>query len=253
MVSIVDAGAKILVTRTEPGASEFVEALRRAHYLAVACPVLEIQRVDDLAVHEAIAALDRFDVAVCVSGHAVRFALELIDAVWKQRPDLTWIAVGDTTARALAQRGIAALHPATESSEGILALAPLSRVVGQRVLICAGRGGRPLLAEELSRRGAAVTSLQLYERIPTSVERAARQIAEADTIGAVIVSSGDGARAFARLWRVVGGDERVVVVAPSPRVAAELKVLKFQRIVVSDGAGVPAVIEALRGTDEESR
>lgn len=252
MVSIADAGPTILVTRTEPGASEFVTALRGAGYRAQSCPVLEIERIDSTQSRNTIAALDRFDLVICVSGHAVRLMLDLVDDVWEHRPDLIWIAVGEATGDALARRGVTALRPAAESSEGILALAPLSGVVGRRVLICAGRGGRPLLAEELSRRGAEVTNLELYQRVAASVD-SARQIGECGTIGAVIVSSGDGARAFARVWHAAGGDLRVVVVAPSRRVAAELKALSFRRVVVSDGAGVTAVIEALKGIDEERR
>ncbi len=40
----------------------------------------------------------------------------------RNAPQVTWIAVGEATARVLAERGIQALQPATESSEGILAL-----------------------------------------------------------------------------------------------------------------------------------
>jgi uroporphyrinogen-III synthase len=198
----------------------------------------------------AIGELDRFDAVICVSGHAVRFVLERIDAAWKQRPDLTWIAVGAATARALADHGVAALRPVIESSEGILALAPLNRVVGKRVLICAGRGGRPLLAAELARRGADVTTAALYQRVAVASEHAARQLGDASAIGAVIVSSADGARAFAPVWRAVGGDDRVAIVAPSARVAVELNGLGFQRVMVADGAGASATIEALSNLDE---
>jgi uroporphyrinogen-III synthase len=251
-VSIADTGT-ILVTRSEPGASELEAALQEAGYTVRRCPVLEIRRIDDPASESAIAELDRFDTAICVSGHAARFALDLIDAAWRQRPELTWIAVGGATVRALADRGVAAQRPATESSEGILALAALGRPAGKRVLICAGRGGRPLLAQELARRGANVTSLMLYARVPVPDEHAAMQIGDVSAIGAVIVSSADGARAFAPVWRTAGGNERVVVVAPSARVAVELNGLGFQRVVAADGAGAAAAIEALRNIDEESK
>jgi len=249
MVSIADI-ATVLVTRSEPGASELAASLDEAGYLARPCPVLEIRRIDDPASSSTVAELDRFDAAICVSGHAVHFALDLVDATWEQRPRLTWIAVGAATARALAERGITALQPATESSEGILALAPLSRVVGKHVLICAGRGGRPLLAEELSRRGAVVSTIVLYDRVPVPIERVGRQLGDTSVIGAVIVSSADGARAFAPAWRVAGGNTGVAVVAPSARVAVELNGLGFQRVVVAAGAGASATIEALRNIDE---
>ncbi len=253
MVSMTDGGATVLVTRTEPGASELAEALRAVGHTVRRVPVLEIVPLDDGKWRGPVRELDRFAIAICVSAHAVRFALERIDAEWKQRPELTWIAVGAATARALAERGIAALRPETESSEGILALAPLSRVVGQRVLICAGRGGRPLLAEELSGRGALVTSLALYERRAVPVERLAAELGDHSVFDVVIVSSADGARAFAPAWRAIGGSARVVVVAPSTRVADELTKLGFRRVTIAEGAGAGATIEALRKRDEDRK
>ncbi len=251
-VSIASSGT-VLVTRTEPGASELAQALRAAGYTARCCPMLEIRPIDDGASNATVAEFDRFDIAICVSGHAARLALDRIDTHWTRRPEVTWIAVGAATARALSERGIRALQPATESSEGILALAPLSRIVGRRVLICAGRDGRPLLMEELSRRGARVTSLILYERVAVPAERAGVELHDLSAIGAVIVSSADGARAFAAAWRMAGGDAHVTVVAPSVRVAAELSGLGFSRVTAADGAGAWATVEALRKIDEESR
>lgn len=245
MVSIASNGM-VLVTRTEPGASELAQALRAAGYAARCCPMLEIRSVDHASSSATVAEFDRFDIAICVSGHAARFALDRIDAHWTQRPEVRWIAVGAATARVLAERGIQALQPATESSEGILALAPLSRIVGRRVLICAGRDGRPLLMEELSRRGAQVTSLTLYERIAVSAERSAVELGDVSAIDAVIVSSADAARAFASVWQTVGGDPDLTVVAPSERVAAELRGLGFSRVTFADGAGAQATVEALR-------
>ena len=173
----------------------------RCEQPGIRCGAFRCSRFEPLDVLPGdVAELDHFDIVICVSGHAARFALDRFDAPRQRHPDLTWIAVGSATARVLAERGIDALRPANESSEGILALSPLSRVVGQRVLICAGRGGRPLLEEELTRRGARVTSLALYERIPVPAESVASRF-DSGAIGAVIVSSADGARALAPAWQ----------------------------------------------------
>ncbi len=48
-----------------------------------------------------VAEFDRFDIAICVSGHAVRLALDRIDTHWTRRPEVIWIAVGEATASAL--------------------------------------------------------------------------------------------------------------------------------------------------------
>jgi uroporphyrinogen-III synthase len=240
-----DIGGKVLVTRSEPGASDLADALQAAGYAALVCPVIDIRSNDDPGLLTIVRRLDQFDIVIFVSGHAVRFGMDLIDRAWSSRPSPTWIAVGEATARMLAQRGVAALTPATETSEGILTLPQLSSVVGLRVLICAGSEGRSLLADELTRRGATVERLELYRRESVTVERTAECRIASEPIGAVVVASGDGARSFAAVWETMNGDRRVVVVAPSQRVAAELKGLGFQRVVVADGASSAAVIAAL--------
>jgi len=242
---MAESKSPILVTRSEPGASVLVEALRGAGYSALRLPVLEIQPLDDPQNRALVAELDQFDVVIFVSGHAVRFGVELIDELWSERPRLLWIAVGAATAAALGGYGIAALVPAVESSEGILALPQLSDVVGRRILICAGRDGRSLLSDALSRRGAVVERMDLYTREPTTLDTALRCLPADHGVAAVVISSVDGGRAFASIWRAVGGDSAVVIVAPSPRVAAALREMNFRRVVQADGAGAQSVIAAL--------
>jgi uroporphyrinogen-III synthase len=256
-VSNPDIGGKVLVTRSQPGASDLADALQAAGYAALVCPVIRIRSSGDPGLLAIVRRLDQFDAVIFVSGHAVRFGMDLIDRMWPSRPSPIWIAVGAATARILAQRGVAALTPATETSEGILALPQLSSVVGLKVLICAGGEGRPLLADELTRRGAVVERLELYRREAVVVEPALQRRLASERIGAVVVASGEGARSFAAIWRTLNGDRRVVVVAPSQRVAAKLNDLGFERVVVADGAGTAAVVAALNGVagvvDEDSR
>ncbi len=242
---IADHAAPILVTRSEPGATALIDALRTAGYAALRFPVLEIRPLDSARIRELLARLDRFDVAIFVSGHAVRLGMPMIDAIWRERPPLLWIAVGRTTAGALGELGVAALTPESETSEGILALPPLRDVSGRRVLICAGRGGRSLLADALTRRGAAVERCELYVREPVSVDAAAATLPVGGAVGAVVISSVDGARAFATVWRGVGGDVRVALIAPSQRVATALTELQFRRVVVAEGPGARAVVAAI--------
>jgi len=252
-VSSPDIGGKVLVTRSEPGASDLADALQAAGYAALVCPVIDIRRNDDPGLPTIVRRLNEFDFVIFVSGHAARFGMDLIDRMWPSRPSPTWIAVGEATARILARRGVAALTPAAETSEGILTLPQLSSVVGKRVLICAGNDGRSLLTDELIRRGATVERLELYRREAVVAERAELRLAN-EPIGAVVVASGDGARSFAAIWRRINGDRRVTVVAPSQRVAAELEGLGFRRVVVTHGAGAAAVIAALdevRGVGDE--
>jgi uroporphyrinogen-III synthase len=235
---------RVLITRSQPGAARLAEALERAGFATQQCPLLEIRpRVSELA-RDTVAQLDQFDLVIFVSGHAVRFGMQLIDRQWRERPQgLTWIAVGAATGEALARHGITAVVPEEESSEGILDLAQTRRVAGRRVLIVAGRGGRAELANAFVERGARVERLELYAREAVAADSVTLPD---DGIAAVVVSSADGGHAFAALWRSVQGDFSVPVIVPSARVAAVLRDLAFTAVVESGGASAAAVIDAVQ-------
>jgi uroporphyrinogen-III synthase len=250
-MTTTDGGRRVvLVTRSEPGATELANALTAAGHSASVCPVLEVRGIDDPAARRTFDRLNRFDVVIFASGHAVRFAFESIEPA-RVPPRLTWIAVGASTGALLARHGIAAVVPAVESSEGILALPQLSDVVGQRVLVCAGDGGRATIADTLVERGAVVETVALYRREAVPVDRLRTRVPNPSSIAAVVISSAEGGAAFAMLWRAIGGHATVPIVAPSQRVAMELTRLGFERVAVSSGAGAAAVVAALEQLRDE--
>ena len=248
-MTTTEAGRRVLVTRSEPGASELANALTAVGHTASVCPVLEVRRIDDRAARRAFEGLDRYDAAIFVSVHAVQFAFESIDAQHLPKR-LVWIAVGASTGAALAQHGVVAAVPAVESSEGILALPQLNDVVGQRILICAGDGGRTAIADTLAQRGAVVETVALYRREAVPVDRLRVKV-DPQSISAVVVSSAEGGAAFAMLWRSIGGNVAVPLVVPSQRVATEMTRLGFERVAVSSGAGAAAVVAALEQLRDE--
>jgi uroporphyrinogen-III synthase len=238
------APGRVLITRSQPGAAKLAEALVQAGFESIQYPVLEIRVLDPAIPRQTLAQLDRFDLVIFVSVHAVEVGIALIDETRRQRPrDLTWIAIGAATAAALARHGVDGVVPDDESSEGILALPETRAISGVRVLIVAGRGGRTELGTGLAQRGASVERIELYER--SAVAPGGTPIPH-DGVGVVVVSSADGARAFAALWRSVRGDFDVPVIAPSLRVANVLRDLAFTTVVESAGANALAVIEAVR-------
>ena len=235
---------RILITRTQPGAARLAAVLENAGFFALQCPVLEIRAVDSAQARRTVAQLNEFDVVIFVSEHAVVHGMRLIDEEWRARPDgLTWIAVGATTASALARYAITAIVPEHESSEGILELSQTAQLAGRRVLVVAGRDGRRELAAAFAQRGAKVDVLELYAREAVTGNRTMFGDGE---IAAVVVSSADGGRSFAALWRAAGRDFGVPVIAPSARVAGVLRDLAFTAVVESAGAGPAAVLDAIR-------
>src|ERR1700744_3794130 len=146
-------------------------------------PALEIRPLKDRrALAGQLGALDDFDVIVFTSANAVRFGVSFLD----QKRDLTLAAIGPATARALNQAGYrVAISPSDAfDTESVLAHPKLAHVSGHRILVIKGSEGRQLLQQELTRRGATVASVNVYERVPAQPSEAAwAQVLEKLTAG----------------------------------------------------------------------
>jgi uroporphyrinogen-III synthase len=230
---------RVLVTRSEPGASSLAAALAAAGIEAVVYPVLAIRPIDPRTVERTVAALPKWSTAIFLSVHAVTYGLAPLSR--KDGGERTWLAIGRSTAQALLERGIDARFPEDERSEGILALPELDSVKGRSIVIVAGRGGRELIASTLSARGANVTTLAVYERAASDV----RPQVDTANVGAAVLASAEGAAAFARLWKTVGDLRELRVVVPSERVADAARKLGFVNVIRSSGASNDAVVAAL--------
>ncbi|MDP6377980.1 MAG: uroporphyrinogen-III synthase [Pseudomonadales bacterium] len=220
----------IWVTRSEPGASRLGEALESAGFDVVRAPVVGVQ---SLAVDVPEGS---FDILIVLSEHAAGLAKELADRAG------TVLAIGERTREALSGDDVDASIPEQASSEGLLDhLDSLGvELATQRAVIVRGEGGREVLAAELRRRGADVTEVIGYRRIPLDV---AIQAEEIDTI---IASSGDGIRQAGRVWFSASGDPGVLVIVPSVRVGEIASQVGFQHIVAGEGADTAAVLSSLQ-------
>lgn len=80
-------------------------------------------------------------------------------------------AVGATTASALMRSsGHAVQAPTDQRSEGILSLPALQQVAGRDIVIVRGNGGRELIKQGLLARGAKVSYVQSYKRVPLPLD-----------------------------------------------------------------------------------
>jgi uroporphyrinogen-III synthase len=156
-------GIGVLVTRPEHQAGHLCDLIESEGGAAVRYPALDIRpRPDRAAVRAAVGPVDRYDLIVFVSANAVRFGADILD----QRRDISIAAIGQATAAALNAAGYrVSLMPADGAdSESLLAMPQLAQMHGQRVLIVRGSGGRELLFEALSARGAQVQYAEVYVR-----------------------------------------------------------------------------------------
>jgi uroporphyrinogen-III synthase len=156
-------GIGVVVTRPEHQAAPLCRALEAQGARAIRFPALEIVPIVEPREDEVRpAGGERFDLIVFSSANAVRYGAALLDA---QR-DPALAAVGPATARALNQAGyrVAVQSSQGADSESLLRHPKLAAVAGSRILLIKGRGGRDLLREELTRRGASVASIDVYRR-----------------------------------------------------------------------------------------
>lgn len=164
------AGKRIVNTRAEHQAGELDERLHAAGALPLAYPCIAIVPPTDMdPLDDALrAAVDgAFDWLVLTSANVVAALAERLDALGAGRlpAALRTAAVGAGTAaacvRSLGHTPVAV--PGDAVAEALLAGLPA--VDGARVLLPQGDLARPLLAEGLTDRGAAVTAVTAYRTV----------------------------------------------------------------------------------------
>ena len=214
-------------------------------------PVMQIESTADRrALAARLGALDEFDLIVFSSANAVRFGAFLLD----ERRDLTLAAVGPATAHALNQAGYrVTVQPSSGfDSESLLSHPGLEHVCGSRVLIVKGCGGRELLEQELTRRGAAVATADVYRRVPaTPGDSVLAALLERFVAGEVQVITASSAEIATHLLEVAPAElrdefEKVHWLLPGERVAAALRARGLTApLLLSHSARDQDFIEAL--------
>lgn len=202
------SGVCVLVTRPAHQAAALVAGILAAGGHPIPFPVLEILDVEDMEpLHNMIARLDTFDLAVFVSSNAVHRVMPLITKAEVLPAQLQFAVVGKGSARALQEYGIReSIVPSSRSdSEALLELDAFRQMQGKRVVIFRGDTGRELLGETLTQRGAVVEYVACYRRVRPQTDLAALLASQANEIHAVIVTSSEGLR---NLCDMAGGHHR---------------------------------------------
>jgi len=242
------SGVRALVTRPEPQASELVQAIQAKNGCAVAMPMLSIDPLPETqASKDIVLDLDRFDKVIVISRPAAQQGLSYLENYWPQFPlHLQWFAIGRSTAAEMAEFLIQPKHTElTENSEALLALQELNTVKGERCLIIKGQGGRTLLFDALTQRGANVTLLNVYSRQRVSYPH--QQLThwlESQQINVILSGSGETVH---HLGYYLPQHQRshYSLIVPSQRVADQAIALGFQRVINANGANHNAMLSAL--------
>lgn len=161
------AGLKIAVTRPRDQAQRLALRISQAGGIPFLFPLLDISPLQDTQVlRDQISRLARFDLAIFISPNAVRYGMAAIRFAGDLPHALKIATVGQGSAAALRDLGILEVIAPVEhsDSENLLALPELQNISGWRVLIFRGEGGRELLGDTLTERGASVEYAACYRR-----------------------------------------------------------------------------------------
>lgn len=237
-------GLGVLVTRPAHQAEGLCRLIEAAGGRPLRFPALEIHP----APHpEAVRALfaQSWDWLVFISANAVEQAL-LIGRL-PMGPRIA--AVGQATAQTLAAAGHAVdLAPDNRfDTEALLTSTALHQVAGQRILILRGEGGRALLGDTLTERGARVAYAEVYRRACPVLDPAPLLARWRQDVGALVATSGE---ILDNLVAMLGAAGRAPLletplVVISPRMGEQARRLGFVEIRVAERAQDVAIVAAL--------
>jgi len=176
-------GRRVVVTRARAQASGLAATLRGLGAEAIELPAIRIEpRLEAAEVREAAAAIGEYALICLTSPNGVRLLFEALAAAGRDSRALagaTVAAIGPGTARALAERGIAAdVVPERFVAEALVEALAGIEVEGKRVLVARAAEARDVLPDALRERGAEVDVVALYETVREQPDEAAVEAAQ---------------------------------------------------------------------------
>lgn len=246
MADLPLSGLNIVITRPRAQAADLTRRIEQLGGTPLSYPLLEIEAVSDPhALLQQLSRLQQADLAIFVSPNAVHYGMQAIRTAGGLPDSLQIATVGQGSARALHELGVARVLAPTgrADSEALLALPELQQVAGHRVMIFRGNGGRELLGDTLTARGATVEYVECYRRSKPALDVAALL---ARLPHAVAVSSSE---ALTHLWELLGPSGReglmtVPLFLGHERIAAAARQQGWQNIYVT-GAGDDGLLSGL--------
>lgn len=242
-------GAGILVTRARHQAISLCKMISENGGRAIPFPAIEIQpakRSERLS--RLLAQIDRYQILIFISPNAVDRGLQMLQE--SALPSSARIAaVGRSTAIALAKAGYSVdlVPQQCYNSEALLAMSELNQVENQRIMIFRGKGGRPLLGERLTSRGALVEYAEVYQRVCPQTDP--RLLIEhwSENVDLVTVTSNE---ILENLFRILGQSgnsllQSTPLVVVSQRIASKAKVLGCREVIQAQGADDLSLVDCV--------
>ena len=241
----------VLVTRPGEQGRALCQELQSAGIEALHHPLISILPGEQL--NTLTSSIQRCDILLAVSQHAVTFSHQVLQFHHQLWPDrVIYLAIGQKTAHVLSKVTQQKVHyPEIGDSEHLLMLDALTSVNGKRILILRGNGGRELIFDTLTARGAKVEYIEAYKReniafrsdllVPIWQDRQITRL--------IITSSGQleyFISQFAeseRLWLY-----DLTLYVPSERIAQEALKLGFNKVFNTNSASNKDLLAVLQST-----
>jgi uroporphyrinogen III methyltransferase/synthase len=207
------AGRTVAVTRARAQASELARRLEEHGARVVQAPVIRVEPLPGPPLDPS-----PYDLICVTSANGVAVLFERLEAGGRDARALAQAriaAVGDGTARALAEHGIRAdILPERSVAESLVEA--LSDVPATRALVARARDAREVLPEALRARGIEVDVLALYETIAEPLSERALELARSADY--ITFTSASTVRFF--MEAVGGGGQADAPLSPATRVVS---------------------------------
>ncbi len=216
-------GRGIVITRPLDQAQALSGMVQQAGGKTILFPLLEIVPLEDYRAFDAVIdRLDDCDWAIFISSNAVQHGMTRLLAQRQLPGKLRFAAIGPVTAAELTGFGVPAVLTPDDrfDSESLLNLPEMQDVAGKRCVIFRGVGGRELLANRLSERGAEVIFAECYRRsIPNLDHQQLAQLWQNGQLHAMVVTSSEALRNLLALAGEAAWLKATPIFVNHPRIA----------------------------------
>ncbi|MBT6579431.1 MAG: uroporphyrinogen-III synthase [Cellvibrionales bacterium] len=275
-MTISNLKMRVLVTRPAGQADRLVDVLEDAGITVSCLPLLHLKAVTEAekiaAIKKQLLLLSQQDFVIFISSNAVKYTAEFLaqhDLKWPS--SLPCIPIGGATAKAIEDLGWL-LDRVDEcingrinkcdtessneeekklsaySSEKLLVELSQRDVGEKRITIFRGEGGRELLADNLTSRGASVAYCEMYKRQHPNYSSEQFEQALGQNLAAILFASGETLENF---YRHIQRDELQVMVedvpmiVPSERIKNLAEHKGFNNILIAVNASAEGFLQVI--------
>ena len=243
------AGVGIAITRPADQAKKLATMIQAAGGMPILFPLIAIKPLDDYSQFETvISQIASVDWAIFISSNAVQNGLPRLLKRYPSFPEsLHFAAIGPVTAQEIRRFcGKQVLAPQDRfDSESLLALPEMQSVAGKKIMIVRGVGGRDVLAETLTMRGAIVTFAECYQRVNPQINcDLLAQLYAQNKLHGIVVTSSEAMRHLLDLAANANWLRNVTLFVNHARIA-ELPQQLGLKVAVANAPGDDAMLESL--------